>query len=174
MLEDIFQCVWKIRICSLTCGVHSLGLSGTPRDGKLTSHRNSKVGKHLQDCQVQPLIDQHLVNQSQAVPHSVVSCTSPRTVTPPPCQCLTPFREEILADVQPELLLVLPEAINDAVLCSVVLLQVSLCLQAPWLHLHWSDVKTCFLVPKTFLFRTGSKAKCVRILRCHYVNTLPI
>lgn len=58
-------------------------------------------------------------------------------VTPPPCVPVldNPFRKEVHADVQPELLLVLPEAINDAVLCSVVLLQVSVCLQAPWLCL---------------------------------------
>lgn len=70
------------------------------------------------------------------------------------------FREEILADVQPEPPLVLPEAMNDAALCSVVLLQVSVCLQPCWLCLHWSSVKTCFLVPNTFLFRIGSKANC--------------
>lgn len=79
-----------------------------------------------------------------------------------------PSREEILADVQPEPPLVLPEAVNDAALCSVVLLQVSVSLQAPWLCLHGSDVKTCFLVPKTFLFRIGSKANC----HCKYLAYL--
>lgn len=71
-----------------------------------------------------------------------------------------PFREEILADVQPEPPLALPEDINNAGLCSVVLLQVSVCLQAPWLCQHWSDVKISFLVLKTFLFKIGSKANC--------------
>lgn len=85
-----------------------------------------------------------------------------------------PFREEILAVVQPEPPLVLPEAINDAVLCSVMLLQASVCLQALWLYLHWTDVQTCFLVLKTFLFRIGSKANCQNpaLSLCQYLAYL--
>lgn len=100
------------------CGVHSLELSGTPRYGKpVTKHRSiglewlvgfqHKVGKHLQDCQVQSLTDQLLVNQSRAL-RAMFSCflhisMDGDSTTMPVLN--NPFREEILADVQAELLL---------------------------------------------------------------------